>query len=76
VNISVVPLLLSVVSDPQNHNQFQFWFLSQDNQSYVVESSVDMTNWLPVLTNTPVNGRFDFIDVNVSDAQRFYRVRQ
>ena len=76
VNILVLPLSLSVVSGVQTSGQFRLWFQAQDNQSYFVETSIDLTNWVSVLTNTPVNGRFDFIDVNATDSQRFYRVRQ
>ena len=49
---------------------------AQDNQSYLVETSTDLTNWVTVLTNTAVNGRFDFLDVNATNSQQFYRVRQ
>src|SRR5207253_8100114 len=58
VNILVLPLNLSVVSGMQTSGQFRLWFQAQDSQSYVVEASIDLTNWVSVLTNTPVNGRF------------------
>ncbi len=76
VNVLVLPLNLTVVSGEQTNGQFRLWFQAQDNQSYLVETSTDLTNWVPALTNTAVNGRFDFLDVNATDSQRFYRVRQ
>jgi len=75
-NVLVLPLNLTVVSGEQTNGQFRLWFQAQDNQSYLVETSTDLTNWVPALTNTAVNGRFDFLDVNATDSQRFYRVRQ
>jgi len=76
VNILVLPLNLTVVSGAQTDGQVRLWFRAQDNQSYFVETSTDLMNWVSVLTNTAVNGRFDFLDVNATDSQRFYRVRQ
>src|SRR6266542_2610191 len=76
VNVLVLPLNLTVVSGEQTDGQFRLWFRAQDNQSYLVETSTDLTNWVPALTNTAVNGRFDFLDVNATDSHRFYRARQ
>src|SRR6266498_4728592 len=73
VNVLVLPLNLTVVSGEQTNGQFRLWFQAQDNQSYLVETSTDLTNWVPALTNTAVNGRFDFLDVNATDSHRFYR---
>src|SRR5439155_8778359 len=76
VNVLVLPLNLTVVSGGHTDGQFRLWFRAQDNQSYFVETSTDLMNWVSVLTNTAVNGRFDFLDVRATDSQRFYRVRQ
>src|SRR5262249_55617817 len=76
VNVLVLPLDLTVVSGAQTVGQFRLWFLAQDNQSYVVETSIDLTNWAPVRTNTAVNGGVYLLDLNAIDSQRFYRVRQ
>ena len=76
VNVLVLPLNLMVVSGAHTDGQFRLWFRAQDNQSYFVETSTDLKNWVSVLTNTAVNGRFDFLDVRATDSQGFYRVRQ
>jgi len=68
------PIVLTV--GPQVSGQFSFSFPGQNNQSYVVESSTNLTDWIPVLTNTPVNGVFNFTESNATDPARFYRVRQ
>ena len=41
-----------------------------------VEMSTNLQTWKPLLTNLPVNGLFDYIDLNATNGQRFYRVRQ
>jgi hypothetical protein len=70
----VPPVTLAV--GPQANGQFRLQFPAPGSQSYVVETSTNLASWTPVLTNTPVNGRFTFINTNAIGPQRFYRVRQ
>jgi uncharacterized repeat protein (TIGR03806 family) len=76
VNLLVNPLSLQVVSSPPGGGQFQLMFQGQNGQNYIIESSVDLYTWLPVFTNMPLNGLFHFTATNLTEAQRFYRVRQ
>ena len=52
--------------------QFQFMVNGEPNWNYVVQFSMDLTNWIPLRTN---RGPFLFIDPNVGvSLWRFYRV--
>jgi hypothetical protein len=44
--------------------------------TYVIESSSDLRQWLPISTNSPVGGEVDFADrTSKTDTQRYYRAR-
>ena len=75
-NISIVPLKLNVVTSATTNGQFRLQFSAQAGVNYIVEMSTNLLTWKPLVTNLPVNGQFDFIDLNATNAQRFYRVRQ
>jgi uncharacterized repeat protein (TIGR03806 family) len=48
-----------------------------DGVKYVVEASTNLTAWVPVLTNIPVGGVFQFIDPSpTNQPMRFYRGRR
>ena len=56
-------------------NGFQFTTFWATNSSVVVESSTNLHDWTPVITNALVNGTNLFRDSNwTSYPQRFYRV--
>jgi len=71
----VQPLTLTV-SGSQASGQFRLTFPGQNGQSYVLETSTNLTVWTPVWTNTPANGLLMFTNINATDRARFYRVRQ
>ena len=77
-NVSIItpPLKLAVATTPATNGQFRLQFQAQPGASYTVEMSTNLQTWTPLVTNLPVNGQFDFIDLNATNAQRFYRVRQ
>lgn len=75
-NISIVPLKLNVVTSASTNGQFRLQFQAQPGMNYIVEMSTNLQTWKPLVTNLPVNGLFDYIDLNATNAQRFYRVRQ
>ncbi len=76
INVIVEPLRLAALSGPRTNTQFILQFEAQDGQSYVVEVSSNLINWLPVHTNTAIEGVFTFADTNAIAARSFYRVRQ
>ena len=53
----------------------QFDVNSDDTRPHVIEGTTDLLHWSPVVTNTPVNGFFEFSDVAADGPQRrFYRI--
>jgi hypothetical protein len=75
VSLVVLPLTLTVNSGALVSGQFSLVFPAQDNEHYVVETSTDLRQWVPVLTNAPDHGLFQFTAPVAANAQRFYRVR-
>jgi fibronectin type 3 domain-containing protein len=71
----VSPQIVLIVG-PQTNGQFSFHFQGTDGTNYVVLLSTNLVNWLPVLTNQPVGGLFNYTDTNLTDPARFYRVKQ
>jgi uncharacterized repeat protein (TIGR01451 family) len=72
--IAVTPGQLRLVSMQNGH--FQFTVDGVQGDSIVVEATTDLSNpnsWTPIATNVLVNGSYNFIDVNPSIPQRFYR---
>ncbi len=60
----------------QTKGRFNLTFQGASNQAYVFEGSTNLTSWTPLLTNTPVNGWFNYTATNLTDPKRFYRIRQ
>jgi fibronectin type 3 domain-containing protein len=58
------------------NGQFSLQFAGSDTQTYVVETSTNLINWIPVSTNLPSGGLFMFTDTNATDPARYYRVTQ
>jgi hypothetical protein len=57
-------------------NSFQFTISWATNTAVVVESSTNLQNWTPVITNALVNGTNAFADSTWTNIpQQFYRVR-
>ena len=57
-------------------NEFQFTISWATNTAVVVETSANLQDWTPVITNSLVNGTNAFGDPSFTNyPQRFYRVR-
>ncbi len=56
-------------------NQVQFTLTGESSVSYVIESSPDLLNWLPVLTNTDFNVTRTITNA-APDGTSFYRARR
>lgn len=57
-------------------NHFGFNVSGAANSTMVIDVSSDLSNWTPIVTNTPQSGSFYFNDPNsVNSSQRFYRAR-
>ncbi|HTR40701.1 MAG TPA: hypothetical protein VMH87_03720 [Pseudomonadales bacterium] len=70
----VPPLMLNVGA--YTNGQFSFQFPAPNNQSYVVDVSSNLFNWVPVTTNMTTNGWFIFVNTNATGSHQFYRVQQ
>jgi len=58
-------------------NLFAFSTTTTRNQALVVEASSNLVNWVPVYTNAPTNGLFQYSDPSLaSNSFRFYRAYQ
>ena len=57
--------------------RFLLHVLAPPGPAYVIESSGNLFDWLPVATNTTPASPYDFVDSDAPNfAQRFYRVKQ
>ena len=55
-------------------NAFGFTLSSAAGVSYQIDTSTDLSNWVPLATLTATNSQLEFIDSTVTNAsQRFYR---
>ncbi|MDB6067149.1 MAG: type sorting protein [Pedosphaera sp.] len=66
----------SLTSPALVNGQFSLQFVATVGQSYVIETSTNLTNWLPLMTNTAGSSPLIFTDTNSLDSMRYYRVRQ
>ena len=59
----------------RSDRQFHMRVAVSGGASYVVEASTNLTNWIPLLTNSA--GAIDFVDIAATNQPtRFYRTRQ
>lgn len=65
---------LRLTSGSFSNGAFRLSFGTIHEQRYVIDASVNLTNWTPVLTSTAPGEVIQFIDTN-SFPQRFYRAR-
>jgi hypothetical protein len=53
---------------------FQLQLSGISAQTYILQASTDLVNWIPIITNTPTVSPFIVIDMNATNfPQRFYR---
>jgi len=72
--LQIVPAMTLFAA--MTNGQFNLRFPSPNGQSYVVETSTNLSGWLPLATNVSSGGWFIFQDTNALAAPRFYRIRQ
>ena len=57
--------------------RFVLHVLAPAGPAYLIESSTNLINWLPIATNSSPANPFDFVGGDAPDfPQRFYRVKQ
>ncbi len=81
-SITLLVLPTTAASAPQlrpggmnSNNTFDLWLDGQTGQRYVLESSSDLLNWLPVFTNTLSAGSWHAIIPIGTAPKSFYRAR-
>jgi hypothetical protein len=46
----------------------------ETTKPHILQGSVNLSNWIPLITNATVNSRFEFLDTNAPAMdRRFYR---
>jgi hypothetical protein len=74
VNVSVVtPVTTSLSAPGAANNQFSFNYSANAGLRYVIETSSNLFNWTPVVTNTASGSSASFT-TNILPANDFYRV--
>lgn len=64
----------SVGSISETNEELKVHFTGFDDYPYTVESSSNLVNWIPLSTNYPTNGFFEFIEpVIPGRGYQFYR---
>ena len=55
----------------------QITVTNQANRTYVIEASTNLTDWVPVATNSPSTKSFNYADTNTAvGPMRIYRIRE
>jgi plastocyanin len=77
VTIHVVTPVPIVLSSPQRSlpSTFQFDYTTTTNLKYVIERSVDLSNFTPLGTNTATGNTATFSDTSATGALDYYRVK-
>ncbi len=73
---TIVPPLYSFITPGfQPDGSFQMGYWAPVGPTYVLETSSDLENWIPLSTNTPTSAPFTLVDPEPAGAPyRFYRV--
>ena len=72
---TILPPIMFTSSGSFSNGVFQFQLSATPNQSYVLQSSTNLTQWSPISTSTPSATPFNLSDPNATNFQKqFYRV--
>ena len=72
---TILPPIMFTSSGSFSNGVFQFQLSGSPNQSYVLQSSTNLTQWFPISTSTPSASPFNLSDPNATNFQKqFYRV--
>jgi len=72
---SVVPPTLSSPMRP-NNSQFQFTISGTVGQTYIIETSGNLANWVAIATNVAPSNVFNYTNTSATNLTHFYRVKQ
>ncbi len=72
---TILPPILFISPGAFSNGVFQLQLSARPNQSYVLQSSTNLTQWIPISTNTPSASPFYLSDPDATNfSRRFYRV--
>jgi hypothetical protein len=71
----VNPVVLSAPLRPDS-SRFQFTISGTAGQSYVIQASGDLTNWLAIATNIAPSDTFNYTNSAATNLLQYYRVKQ
>jgi hypothetical protein len=72
---TILPPIMFTSSGSFSNGVFQFQLSATPNQSYVLQSSTNLMQWIPISTSTPSASPFNLSDPNATNfPKRFYRV--
>ena len=74
VNSVATPTLSSPVRP--SSSQFQFSISGSAGQTYIIERSGNLTNWVAIATNVAPSNVFNYTNFNATNLTQFYRVKQ
>lgn len=66
---------INLVSTAQTGGTFQFALQGLNGVNYVIETSTNLSNWQPVLTNTPISNLLQFVEPTSNLPAKYYRGR-
>ena len=66
------PTLKMLAGPPRTDGNFQFWVQGEIGGSFVLQSSTNLSTWLPVSTNTFSGPQLQFL-LPASGARQFFR---
>lgn len=75
VNITVISPVTVLLSAPKTTNsQFSFDYSADPGLAYMVQSSSNLINWLPLVTNVASTNLVHFTDNSIPGGSQYYRV--
>ena len=72
---NVPPPIISAPVRP-NNSQFRFTISGTAGQTYLIERSGNLTNWVSIATNVAPSNVFNYTNFNATNLTQFYRVKQ
>jgi chitobiase/beta-hexosaminidase-like protein len=74
-NFTILPPIFFTSSESYANSMFQMQLSAAANQTYILQASTNLTQWVAISTNTPSTSPFVLTDPNATNfPHRFYRV--
>ena len=66
---------INLVTPTHTNGTFQFALQGLNGVNYVIETSTNLTSWIPAITNTPVSNLLQFVEPMSNAPSKYYRGR-